>query len=396
MNTLTVLVSGFAAFDNSSVNPSWLAVEALPEQIGSCRLVKIQLPVSFSTAFSDLEKAIEASQPDLVICVGLAIKRSDVSIERVAINLADARIPDNEGCQPVDRIIDYTAPNAYFGNLPGREIVRRIDRAGLSASLSESAGTFVCNQVMFKLLHLINSQLPHMMGGFIHVPALPEMLTADSRTAGMPLEKIVSSLIISIQTCAEDIASGKWKGTKISIVPYSSKWPEEFAEISTTLKRGLGEMALRIDHIGSTSVPGLAAKDIIDVQITVNKLDDRLLQAMETMGYTRAENIANDHVPPGMITDTAQWQKWFFRAPAGQRRTNTHVRLAGRANQRFPLLFRDFLCAHPQTAAAYGELKKRLAANIANSSMYPDVKDPAVDLIYFPAERWAEQTGWKC
>lgn len=396
MNTLTVLVSGFAAFDNNSINPSWLAVEALPEEIGLCRLVKLRLPVSFSTAFSDLENAIATFQPDLVICTGLAIKRSNVSIERVAINLADARIPDNEGNQPVDRIIDYTAPNAYFGNLPGREIVRRMEQVGLSASLSESAGTYVCNQVMFKLMHLINSQKPLLMGGFIHVPAVPEMLPADAGITGMALEDIVRSLIIAIQTCAEQIESGKWKGTKISIVPYSSHWPEEFARISATLSKGLGDMALRIDHIGSTSVPGLAAKDIIDVQITVNSLSDPLLQAMQAMGYARAENIANDHVPPGMINDATQWQKWFFRAPPGQRRTNTHVRIAGRANQRFPLLFRDFLCAHPQMAAAYGELKKRLAANIANSSMYPDVKDPAVDLIYFPAEKWARQTGWNC
>ncbi|OGK06784.1 MAG: pyroglutamyl-peptidase I [Candidatus Riflebacteria bacterium GWC2_50_8] len=389
------IITGFEPFDNSSRNPSWLAVNALPNQIGSFNLTRVQLPVSFNSAFARLEMTIAACQPDLVICTGLAGERSGISIERVAINVADARIPDNDGHQPVDRIIDYSAPNAYFTCLPSRAIIERISQAGLPATISDSAGTYVCNQVMFQLLHLIANQHPLMMGGFIHVPATPEMLTAEAGTPGMPLSDITRALQIAIETCSDHIESGSWKGTKRRIIEYSPEWPQAFAKISSRLQTSLGELALRIDHIGSTSVPGLAAKDVIDIQISVNALDNRLFTAMTAMGYSRSEIAVCDHIPPGMSSNPLDWQKWFFRAPAGQRATNTHIRIVGRANQRYPLLFRDFLRAHPDYAKTYGELKKRLAANIANSSMYPDVKDPAVDLIYYAAEKWASATGWQ-
>ena len=395
MKNHTALITGFEPFDNNSSNPSWLAVKALPETVGSCRLVRIQLPVSFKHAYAELEKAIASCQPDLVICTGLAAKRNGISVERVAINVDDARIPDNNGDQPVDRIIDYSAPNAYFSSLPNREIITRITRAGLPATISDSAGTYVCNHLMFRLLHLIASQRPQMMGGFIHVPALPQMLPSEAPATGMLLTDITMALTIAVQTCIERIESGIWQGTKIAIQPYDPVWPQSYAEISKNLRDSLGNLALRIDHIGSTAVPGLAAKDIIDIQITVNALDDRLLNAITALGYSRSDRAVCDHMPPGMSNNPLDWQKWFFRAPPGQRRTNTHVRIAGRANQRYPILFRDFLRAHPATAQAYGELKKRLAANIANSSMYPDVKDPAVDLIYFAAEKWARETGWQ-
>jgi pyroglutamyl-peptidase I len=391
----TAIITGFEPFDNNSLNPSWLAVNALPDHIGSLALRKVLLPVSFKTAFARLEDAIAAACPDLVICTGLAARRSSIAVERVAINVADARIPDNDGHQPIDRIIDYSAPNAYFSCLPGRAIIERISQAGLPATMSDSAGSYVCNQVMFKLLHLIANQKPLMMGGFIHVPPTAEMLSADPDSPGMPLPDITRALQIAIETCADHLSSGQWKGTKRQIVEYSPDWPQAFAEISARLQAGLGELALRIDHIGSTSVPGLAAKDVIDIQITVNTLSDRLLAAMTAMGYSRSEIAVADHIPPGMSCNPLDWQKWFFRAPAGQRATNTHIRITGRANQRYPLLFRDFLRAHPDYAATYGELKRRLAANLANSSTYPDVKDPAVDLIYYAAEKWASATGWQ-
>ncbi len=183
---------------------------------------------------------------------------------------------------------------------------------------------------------------------------------------------------------------------RIEIVAYQITWPQEFAAIAATLRAGLGPLALRIDHIGSTAVPGLAAKDRIDVQVTVAALDEPLLAAFVGLGYTRAEGIWRDHVPPNVdAEDPSQWEKWFMRAPAAQRPTNTHVRILGRANQRYPLLFRDYLRGHPATAAAYAELKRRLAANLADPETYPDVKDPAVDLIYLAAEDWAAATGWQ-
>jgi GrpB-like predicted nucleotidyltransferase (UPF0157 family) len=181
----------------------------------------------------------------------------------------------------------------------------------------------------------------------------------------------------------------------VEIVPYNSGWPVEFQVIGTRLRQGLGSLALRIDHIGSTSVPGLPAKDIIDVQISVAALADPLVAAMTALGYTLPEGYLRDHRPPGFDGPPSDWEKFYFIEPSGQRLTNTHVRVLGRPNQRYALLFRDYLRAHPATAAAYAELKRRLAQNLADPRTYPDVKDPAVDLIYLPAEVWAAATGWQ-
>ena len=182
----------------------------------------------------------------------------------------------------------------------------------------------------------------------------------------------------------------------VEILSPNPNWPTEFKVIATTLRNGLGNLALRIDHIGSTSVPGLAAKDIIDVQITVAALDEPVVKAMNALGYSLPEGVWRDHRPPhSPETPESDWAKLFFRPPAGQRRTNTHVRVQGRANQRYPLLFRDYLRSHPATAEAYAELKRRLAANLADPDTYPDVKDPAVDLIAIAAEDWAAATHWQ-
>lgn len=181
----------------------------------------------------------------------------------------------------------------------------------------------------------------------------------------------------------------------VEIVPYKTGWPEEFRAIAAILRQALGDLALRIDHIGSTSVPGLDAKDVIDLQITVAALDDRLVTAMSSAGYTLREGVWRDHRPPTFTGPDTDWEKWLFRSPADQRRTHTHVRLQGRPNQRYPLLFRDYLRVHPATAAAYAELKRRLAQHLADPKMYPEVKDPAVDLIYFAAEEWAAAIHWQ-
>jgi GrpB-like predicted nucleotidyltransferase (UPF0157 family) len=178
------------------------------------------------------------------------------------------------------------------------------------------------------------------------------------------------------------------------IVPYKQSWPREFTQIGTTLRRGLGLLALRIDHIGSTAVPGLVAKDIIDIQVTVSALSEQVSQAMASLGYTRTE-ISSDHRPAGAAGEVRDWEKWYFRPPIHQRPTHLHMRVMGRLNQRYPLLFRDYLRTHPATAQSYGELKRRLAANLADLETYPDVKDPAVDLIYLAAEDWAEATCWE-
>ena len=181
----------------------------------------------------------------------------------------------------------------------------------------------------------------------------------------------------------------------VEIIPYQDIWPSDFREIASHLRRGLGDLALRIDHIGSTSVPGLAAKDVIDIQITVAALNQELLSAMIALGYLQPEGVRRDHRPAQATGPETEWEKWFFNPPPGQRRTNTHVRVLGRANQRYPLLFRDYLRAHPATAESYAELKRRLAQHLADPRTYPEVKDPAVDLIYLAAEEWSVITHWQ-
>lgn len=181
----------------------------------------------------------------------------------------------------------------------------------------------------------------------------------------------------------------------VEIVSYQQSWPFEFQKIATPIRQHLGGLALRIDHIGSTSVPGLSAKDVIDLQITVAALDEQVIAALQALGYTRCEGIWRDHCPPHFVGPESEWEKLFFYPPAGQRRTNMHVRIQGRANQRYPLLFRDYLRAHPASAEAYAELKRRLAQHLAEPEMYPEVKDPAVDLIHFAAEDWAAAVHWR-
>jgi GrpB-like predicted nucleotidyltransferase (UPF0157 family) len=180
----------------------------------------------------------------------------------------------------------------------------------------------------------------------------------------------------------------------VSIVEYDEHWPQEFARLAAPLRHALGDLALRIDHIGSTSVPGLAAKDRIDIQVTVAQLDDTVSRALVAIGYTERTGISADHRPPRATGPDSDWEKRLFAPPPGQRPTNLHVRIAGRANQRYALLFRDYLRTHPMAAEAYAELKRRLAPWMPDTATYADVKDPACDLIICAAEGWAATTGW--
>ena len=182
----------------------------------------------------------------------------------------------------------------------------------------------------------------------------------------------------------------------ITIVAYKPSWREEFLGIGRILRRALGDLALRIDHIGSTAVVGLAAKDRIDIQITVQSLVPVVEEALLQAGYERIGHITRDHLPPGSVTDIAEWTKWFFNPSDPNVAANVHVRIQGRANQRYPLLFRDYLRAHPAIAEAYAQVKQELVAHqLDNSEAYYAVKDPVCDIIIGGAEAWAGTTGWQ-
>ena len=181
----------------------------------------------------------------------------------------------------------------------------------------------------------------------------------------------------------------------ISQVSYRKEWPAEFLQIGRTLRAALGDLALRIDHIGSTSVPGLAAKDVIDIQITATGLEPALEEGLRGLGYSRIERIVSDHIPPGQAEQVGDWAKWVFRPPAGQREMNLHIRLAGKPNQRYPILFRDYLRTHPAVADAYAQIKSALARlHPDDHDAYYDVKDPVCDIIVEAAEAWAAAAGW--
>lgn len=198
----------------------------------------------------------------------------------------------------------------------------------------------------------------------------------------------------------EGIAPWEWPrqfcATMIVIGNYRQNWSSDFQIIRRELAGLLGKRALRIDHIGSTSVPEMAAKDIIDVQITVAALDEGIARVLVGAGYIWRPNLTRDHVPAGAEADPAMWSKMFFKAPTGRRAANVHVRVSGALNQRYPLLFRDYLRAHPRSARSMAMIKRELAKRHPNDEdAYYDVKDPVCDLVWEAALAWARQSDWE-
>ncbi|WP_207454504.1 pyroglutamyl-peptidase I [Desertivibrio insolitus] len=189
----TVLLTGFEPFAGDPVNPSWQAVERLVrEWSGGATLVAARLPVSFDGADDALLAAIEQHHPDVVIATGLAANRRGITVERVAINVDDARIPDNDGAQPVDVPIEADGAPARFSTLPIKTIVAALHGAGLQASVSNSAGTFVCNHVFYTL-----QGLPGLRSGFVHVPATTELAGDDALAPD--LTELVRGLRVAVE-----------------------------------------------------------------------------------------------------------------------------------------------------------------------------------------------------
>ncbi len=175
---------------------------------------------------------------------------------------------------------------------------------------------------------------------------------------------------------------------------YKATWPAEFEAIAGDLSDSLGPLALRIDHIGSTSVPGLAAKDIIDIQITVAALSNETVESLTRSGYPLTPH-QSDHVPLGGDPAPNLWTKRLFKERPGERRANIHVRIHGNPNQQYALIFRDYLRAHPHSASTVEFIKRELVRYHADDvEAYYDIKDPVYDLIWEAAQEWAAATGW--
>ena len=202
-----VLMTGFAPFGGEPVNPSWQAVSLLGARRDD--VAAVELPCEFAASLPALRAAFLEHRPSLVVCVGQAGGRLEVTPERVAINLVDARIPDNAGERPVDVPVVPDGPAAYFTTLPVKACVAAIRAAGVPASVSHTAGTYVCNQVFYGLMHLL-AELPGVRGGFVHVPFSPEQVAASGKAApSLGVDRIAAALEALADTASatvEDIA----------------------------------------------------------------------------------------------------------------------------------------------------------------------------------------------
>jgi pyroglutamyl-peptidase len=196
-STLKILITGFEPFGGEVENPSWEVAKLLQgSRVSDCDLVCVQLPCVFSKSIEALEQALKQHQPQIVLALGQADGRSDLSIERVAINVCDARISDNEGEQPVDMPVFAGGPAAYFSTLPIKKMVATLKSHGYPASVSQTAGTFVCNQVFYALQHALKDQ--NVASGFIHVPLLPSQA---AKRSGATLSSMSASTLRDALLC---------------------------------------------------------------------------------------------------------------------------------------------------------------------------------------------------
>lgn len=197
---MKILITGFDPFGGEPVNPAFEAVKLLPEKIGAHEIVKLEIPTVFRKAPRVIEKKMEEIHPDAVISVGQAGGVSTIHMERVAVNLMDARIADNDGNQPADETIVDNAPAAYFSKLPVRKMRDRVQAAGIPCALSYTAGTYVCNDVMYEVLHLTETKFPGVISGFIHVPfAVQQGIGKPEGTPTMSLETMAKALELAIR-----------------------------------------------------------------------------------------------------------------------------------------------------------------------------------------------------
>lgn len=182
-----VLITGFAPFDGQRVNPSWQAARLVAaEPPAGLTVTAAELPCVFGESVDALRAAVHAAQPELILCLGQAGGRPGVTVERVAVNIDDARIADNAGRRPIDEPVVPGGPAAYFSSLPVKACVAAVREAGVPAAVSHTAGTFVCNHVAYGLGHLLATELPHARGGFVHVPWAPEQVPDGTAPALEP------------------------------------------------------------------------------------------------------------------------------------------------------------------------------------------------------------------
>ena len=197
---MKVLITGFDKFGGESINPSNLCVNSLSDVIDNIEIKKITLPTVFKDSSRVLEENIKSFSPSIVICVGQAGGRSKITPERIAINIDDARIPDNIGNSPIDETIRKDGENAYFSTLPIKAIVDELNKNNIPSAISNTAGTFVCNHIMYESLYLASTKYPHIKAGFIHIPYIEEQVLDKPNIPYMKKEDIIVALELIIKT----------------------------------------------------------------------------------------------------------------------------------------------------------------------------------------------------
>ncbi|MCU5330791.1 pyroglutamyl-peptidase I [Bacillus wiedmannii] len=196
----TVLLTGFDPFGGESINPAWEVAKSLHEKtVGEYKIISKQVPTVFQKSISVLKEYIKELNPEMIICIGQAGGRPDITIERVAINVDDARIADNEGNQPVDVPVVEEGPAAYWSTLPMKAIVKRVQEEGIPASVSQTAGTFVCNHLFYGLMHELEKRDKKIKGGFIHIPFLPEQASNYPGQPSMSLSTISKGIELAVE-----------------------------------------------------------------------------------------------------------------------------------------------------------------------------------------------------
>lgn len=201
---MKILVTAFDPFGEEKTNPALEAVKLLPETIGEHTITKLEIPTVFNESVEVIKQQLKIESYDAVLSIGQAGGRFELTPERVGINVDDARIADNKGNQPIDEVIQQDGASAYFSNMPVKRLTQAIKDAGVPASLSNSAGTFVCNHVLYQLGYLHATAFSHIQFGFIHVPFIPEQVTNKPNTPSMALNTIVTGLEAAIAALSEN------------------------------------------------------------------------------------------------------------------------------------------------------------------------------------------------
>lgn len=201
---MKILVTGFDPFGGEPINPAIESVKKLPDNIAGAQIIKLEIPTVKGKSIKKIEKAIEEHNPDVILSIGQAGGRFDISVERVGINLDDFRIPDNEGNQTIDESIFPDGENAYFVDLPVKAMVKNIQKNKIPASVSYTAGTFICNHVLYGTLYLIHKKYKNKKSGFIHIPFLPEQVINKKNTPSMELNTIVKGLTAAIEAIVKN------------------------------------------------------------------------------------------------------------------------------------------------------------------------------------------------